>query len=122
MKIFKELFILFLLCWVGEAISIILPFSFPASVISMILLSLLLITKIIKPDYIVKTAEFLLKNMAFFFLPAGVAIMKQLDFMKDNIIIVLLICLISTFLTFTATVYTVMFARKIQNRKKSEGI
>ena len=42
MKILKQLLILLLICFVGEGIALALPFAFPSSVISMLLLFALL--------------------------------------------------------------------------------
>ena len=118
LKIFKQLFIIFLLCLVGEFIAMLLPFQMPASVISLVLLFLLLTFQWIKSETIKEISEFLLKNMAFFFLPAGVAIIEKFDFLKDKIFVLMAICLITTFLTFAATAYTVIGVTKLINAKK----
>ena len=108
MKIFKQLLIIFAVCLLGHFVSLLLPFVFPASVISMVLMLLLMIMKIIKPKSIKETAELLLGNMAFFFIPAGVNIIQHYELIKDDIVTLILICIISTFITFTVTAYTVI--------------
>lgn len=118
MKLLVQIGIVFGICLVGEGIAQILPFPFPASVISMILLLVLLLTKVVKVHYIQQKAEFLLKNMAFFFIPAGVALIKQVDAVKDSALILLFICFVSTFLTFGATALTIKFVLYLQNRTK----
>lgn len=121
MKIFKQLFIIFLLCLVGEVAANLLPFQLPASVISLVLLFLLLTFQWIKSETIKEISEFLLKNMAFFFIPAGVSIIEKLDFLKDKIFVLLVICFITIFLTFTVTAYTVIGVTKLINVKKERG-
>ena len=77
MKILWQLCFLFALSFVGEIASSLLPFPFPASVISLLVLLFLLCIRAVKPEQIRETSDFLLKNMAFFFLPAGVQVMEQ---------------------------------------------
>lgn len=69
MKILWQLCFLFALCFVGEIASSLLPFPFPASVISLLVLLFLLCIRAVKPEQIRETSDFLLKNMAFFFCP-----------------------------------------------------
>lgn len=118
MKLLVQIGIVFGICLVGEGIAQILPFPFPASVISMILLLVLLLTKVVKVHYIQQKADFLLKNMAFFFIPAGVALIEQVDAVKDSALILLFICFVSTFLTFGATALTIKFVLYLQNHTK----
>lgn len=72
MKIIKQVGIIFSICCISVLIEQYLPFAFPASVIGMILLFLLLLTGLLKIDHIREKSDFLLANMAFFFIPAGV--------------------------------------------------
>ena len=52
MKIIKQIGIIFAICWISTVIEALLPFSFPASVIGMILLLLCLITGVLKIHHI----------------------------------------------------------------------
>lgn len=108
--------VLFGICLLGEAISIILPFAFPGTVISMILLFILLCCKFLKTDHIRSFSDFLLKNMALFLIPPGVGIISSLELLKKNILPFLLIVLISTVLTFAAAAYTVQGVIRLQNK------
>ena len=67
MTIMSELAVVFGVCLVSEGISYVLPFQFPASVISMILLLILLLTGIVKQKHIGRVCKFLVANMSFFF-------------------------------------------------------
>lgn len=64
-----EIAIVFGVCLVSEGIAALLPFTFPASVISMILLLALLLSGIIKERHIDRVCRFFVGNMAFFFIP-----------------------------------------------------
>lgn len=116
MNVLKQIFIIFGLCLLGEGISILLPFTFPASLISMLLLLILLITKVVKTESIKEASEFLLANMAFFFVPAGVAIIEKYSFLKGKVMILVLICIITTILTFLVTAWTVTAVMRLMNK------
>ena len=86
MRILAQIGIVLFVCLLGEAIAAVLPFPFPASVIGMVLLFLLLACKWLKPRHIQEKSNFLLSNMAFFFIPAGVGLLDYLDVLKANLI------------------------------------
>ena len=65
MKIIYQIGIIFALCWVSEIVENLLPFAFPASVIGMLLLFVLLIFGILKVEHIREKSDFLLSNMPF---------------------------------------------------------
>lgn len=116
MKLLTQIAVLFGICLLGETISVLLPFAFPATVISMILLFILLISGLLKTDQIQTTADFLLKNMALFLIPPGVGIISSLDLLGKNIVPFLLIVLITTVLTFASAAYTVQGVMWLQNK------
>lgn len=120
MNILKQILLIFSLCLVGEAISMILPFAFPASVISLLLLFVLLVLKVIKPEQIKDISEFLLSTMAFFFIPAGVAIIEKFEHIRSALIPLLAITLITTIVTFAASSYTVLFLIKWMKKREEK--
>lgn len=61
MKIVTQVGIIFSICWISQIIEKLLPFSFPASVIGMILLFILLCVHILKVDHIREKSDFLLE-------------------------------------------------------------
>ena len=120
MKIIKQIGIIFTVCWGSLVIEKILPFAFPASVIGMILLLICLMAGILKMEHIQEKADFLLENMAFFFIPAGVSIINYFDVLKNSVIQLIVICVVSTVVTFAVTAYTVTFTIRLMNRRKEE--
>lgn len=118
MKILCQIAVIFSVCWLSTIIESILPFAFPASVISMILLFLLLLFKVVKVGHIREKSDFLLGNMAFFFIPAGVSVINYFDVLSKNLIPLLVICLVSTILTFAVTAYAVKLTIFLMNRGK----
>lgn len=118
MKIIKQIGIFFTVCWLSQAVAAYLPFSFPSSVIGMILLFICLLAGVLKIEHIQEKADFLMENMAFFFVPAGVSVMNYFDILKSTLVPFLIICIVSTIITFAATAYSVQFVMKLMNRRK----
>lgn len=118
MKIMYQIALVFLICWVGQIVEALLPFPFPASVIAMVLLFLLLCSGAVKIGHIREKSDFLLSNMAFFFVPAGVSIMNYFELLKSSAVQLVLICLITTVITFAATAYSVKLTMRLLERRK----
>ena len=118
MKIIKQFGIIFSLSWIATVIEGLLPIAFPASVIAMLLLLLCLMTGVLKIDHIREKSDFLLANMAFFFIPAGVNVINYLDILKANWLPLLLICVITTVITFAATAYSIRLTIWLLGRRK----
>ena len=116
MKIIKQLCIIFAICIVGEIVSYVLPFSFPGSIVGLLILLLLFVLKIMPKNAIDETGDFLLGNMAIFFIPAAISLMTVMDLISEIIVAIILICCISTIITFLSTAYTVKFVVYIQNK------
>ena len=116
MKIIRQIGIIFAICWFSEVIESILPFSFPASVTGMILLFICLAAGILKIEHVQEKAGFLLENMAFFFIPAGVGILEHYESVKGVILPLLAVCVITTVLTFAAASLTVRATVAVQKR------
>ncbi|WP_368654074.1 CidA/LrgA family protein [Ornithinibacillus sp. 4-3] len=70
-----QLFILWLLNEIGMKLAAWLDIPIPGNVIGMILLFILLLTGVIKLEWINEASSFLLKHLVFFFLPITVGIM-----------------------------------------------
>ena len=120
MKIIRQIGIIFAVCWLSILLEKILPVAFPASVIGMILLFICLFTGALKIEHIQEKADFLLENMAFFFVPAGVSIINYFDVLKNSVIQLIVICVVSTVVTFAVTAYSVTFTVRLMNRRREE--
>ncbi|MBO5955638.1 MAG: CidA/LrgA family protein [Clostridia bacterium] len=122
MRFFRQIMRLFMLCCIGDLLSIMLPFLLPGSVIALVLLFLCLLFKVIKPEQINIICDFLLKNMAFVFLPSTVSIIAYLDVFSHILWKFLLVCIFSTIITFFSTAYSVKLTMYLMNRKKEGKI
>ena len=70
--------------WVlGELVGWLVDGFVPGSVIGMMLLFAALCLKLVKPDRIKPVADFLCRNMALFFIPAGVGVVNALDILSQ---------------------------------------
>lgn len=125
LKIITQVGIIFGVCWAAQIVEQALPFAFPASVIGMILMSLLLAFRVLKVDHIREKSDFLLENMAFFFIPAGVSIINYFDVLKDWVFQLIFICIVTTVITFAVTAYSMRFVMylmaRFSEKKEVEG-
>lgn len=118
MKILVQIGMVFGLYWLSQGIEQILPFPFPASVISLLLLLVLLVLRVIKLELVREKADFMLGNLAFFFIPVSVSIMNYIDVIRENAAAFLVICVVSTVLTFGATAWAVQLTCRFLNKRK----
>ncbi len=75
----KQFGIIFACLAVGELLAMIPWLNIPGSIWGMIVLTVLLEKKVVKPESVATTCKFLVSNMAFFFIPPGVALMYYFD-------------------------------------------
>ena len=119
MNIMGELALIFGICLVGEGVAALLPVTFPASVISMVLLMVLLLTGVVKDRHIQKVSHFLVANMAFFFLPSFVGLLEHMELLKSQLVTLLLIVVLTTPVVYLVTGWTVqLFLRCCQKKKE----
>lgn len=119
MNILLQIGIVIGICLVGECISALLPFILPGNIIAMILIFILLLTRVMKIDHIRQKALFLKQNMAFFLVPSSVSIIQHIDLLKEIVIPLLVISMVSTILTFLATAFAVNLTMKLTQKKSS---
>lgn len=117
MKILLQVALVFGIYWVSQGIEAVLPVAFPASVISLLLLLVLLLTGIVKMDHVREKSDFLLGNLGFFFfIPVSVSIINYVDLIWQNAAAFLTVCVVSMVLTYGATVWAVHLTRRLMER------
>lgn len=116
MKILIQLALIFGICILGDLISSILPFAFPGSVVSMLLMVLLLLSNLLKESAIEESADFFLKNMTFFFIPFGVGILRYAALIQSVWWQLLVVNLVSLLACFAASSWTVVLVSSLQRR------
>lgn len=102
---------------VGEGIASLLPWTIPASVISLVLLLILLLCGGVKESSIRGSADFLTENMGLFFIPAVVGTLEYLDILKSAALPFLLITLVTTPVVYCVTAWTVRGLIRLADRK-----
>lgn len=106
------IFIIFLMYAIGNLISWLIGGFIPGSVIGMVLLFVALTLKWVNPTKVRPTADFLVKNMALFFVPVGAGIMVSSEYLNGNYIAVIASVLISTVLVLLTTGYIQQYMEK----------
>ncbi|MFW5616616.1 MAG: CidA/LrgA family protein [Prevotella pectinovora] len=119
---FRQLAIIIGCLAVGEFITWLTGISVPSSIIGMLLLTFLLKVKVIKLEWVETTSNFLVKNMGFFFVPPGVALMLYFDIIGKEIVSIVLATTLSTMLVLVVTGWTHIMTRKIIKRIKGKKL
>nr|WP_319398145.1 CidA/LrgA family protein [uncultured Carboxylicivirga sp.] len=112
MKIFKQLFIILAINFAGELISETLSVPLPGSIIGMLILLALLLLGIVKEEHIAETSTFLLDNMPFFFIPAGVSVMVSYQFLEGHLAATVSTIVLSTIFVMVVTSLATQFLIK----------
>ena len=116
LKLLTQIGIIFGICWISTCIERVLPFTLPASIIGMLLLLALLLARVIKTEHIREKSDYLLGNLPFFFIPAGVSILNYVDVLRENLAALIVICTVSLAATFAVTVWTVRLTSRLLER------
>jgi holin-like protein len=118
MDIIKQLGLIFVFGFAGEILAYLVPFGMPASVLGLFIMLIFLGFRVLKPEHLGKTADFLSSNMAFFFLPAVASVLNNYDVIKGAVFRLLAVCILCTLITFGITYGTVRLFQ-IMMKKRS---
>ncbi len=99
----KQFGIIFGCLLAGELLAMIPGLSIPGSILGMLLLTILLERKVVNPVSIAPVCRFLIKNMAFFFVPPGVALMLYFDVIAAEWLPITVATIVSIFLVIVVT-------------------
>lgn len=97
----------------GELVVWLTGIKLPASIIGMLILAFLLKVKVVKLYQVEGMANFLVKNLGFFFVPAAVSLMLYLDIIRAQWIPILVASAVSTVAVIAVTGWTHQLTRKI---------
>lgn len=110
--------VLFAFLAIGELIVWLTDVPVPSSIIGMLLLTASLKAGIVKPHYVERLANFLVHNLGFFFVPAGVGLMNCLGLIADQWVPIVGATVGSTVVIIAVTGWTHGAVRKRISRKK----
>lgn len=121
MKYLHQLGVLLACCAAGEILSILLRGRLPGNVLGLALLLLLLVSGLVKLPHVESVADFLLQNMAFFFLPACLGVLEIFSDIKGEILAIIAVCVLTTLCTAAATALTVHLVLRLQRGRGKEA-
>ena len=101
----------------GELVVWLTGIKLPSSIIGMLILTLLLQFKVIKLRQVEGMANFLVKNLGFFFVPAAVSLMLYFDIIKAQWLPIVVASAVSTVLVIVVTGWIHQLSRKFMLKK-----
>ncbi|MCX4331118.1 MAG: CidA/LrgA family protein [Muribaculaceae bacterium] len=104
--------VLFLFLALGELVEWLTGTGVPSSIIGMLLLALSLKCGIVKLNMVEKFADFLVHNIGFFFVPAGVGLMRCLGIISEQWLPIVGATIGSTVIIIAVTGWTHQITRK----------
>lgn len=111
--------ILFAFLALGELIVALTHIPIPSSIIGMLMLTAALNYKIIGIRRVEKITDLLIRNLGFFFVPAGVGLMQCLGLLKDALLPIVAATAVSTLVIIAVTGHTHQFIRRITSGSHS---
>jgi holin-like protein len=119
MKYLKQFLIIILVSCIGELLYYLLPFPIPATIYGLLIMLGLLILKIVPLAAVKETAEFLIDIMPVMFIPAGVGLIVYWPQLKEFLIPICVIIVVSSILVMFITGKTSDLL--IRNNKKGDA-
>ncbi len=104
--------ILFAFLAAGELIVAVTGIPVPSSIIGMLLLTAALKTRVVRVSWVDRISDFLVRNLGFFFVPAGVGLMRCLGVIKGELLPIMIATIASTFAIIAVTGWTHQYARR----------
>jgi holin-like protein len=109
--------IIFICLLLGEGIAAATGLRIPGSIIGMVLLTALLEARIVRPHQVEGVCNFLLANMGFFFIPAGVGLMLYLDLIASQWVAIVVASAVSTIIVMLVTGFIHQYLRRHARRR-----
>lgn len=108
--------VIFTFLALGETLAWLTGIPVPGSIIGMLLLTAALQLRIIRLRHVSGVADFLVKNLGFFFVPAGVALIDHFDLLGREWLPIVGAAVISTIIVLGVTGQLHQIARKYLSR------
>lgn len=121
MKYIKQFFMIMAVSFLGEVLKWLLPLPVPASIYGLVLLFLALSLKIIRPDQVEDTADFLIEIMPLMFIPAGVKLLVSWGELKPVLIPVAVIMVVSTVVVMVVSGLVTQTVLRYKGRKQKDS-
>lgn len=121
MKYIHQIGIISMISFVAELLYVLLPFPVPASVYGLVILLVLLLTKIVKPEQVEDVADWLIKIMPILFVGPSVGLINSFDAIKGQILPLIIMCLFSTIGVMIVTSLVAQMVIRMKNKKKTKS-
>ncbi len=121
MKIIKAVLLLAAVTLAGNLISQLIGKVLPGSVIGMVLLFILLITKAVKIDFIQDTSLYLIAHLPLFILPGAISVMTTTGLTLNDILLLTFVAAVSTLITLTVTALVTEFLLKVTGETENDS-
>lgn len=103
MKHIKQVLIILAFTALGEALAAIIPFPIPAAIYGIVLMLIALGTGILKTEHLKDASGFLISIMPVLYVPVCVRILEYWGIISSNLVAILTITIISTYLVFAVS-------------------
>lgn len=121
MKYIHQIGIISMISFVAELLYVLLPFPVPASVYGLVIMLVLLLTKIVKPEQVEDVADWLIKIMPILFVGPSVGLINSFDAIKGQILPLIIMCLFSTIGVMIVTSLVAQMVIRMKNKKKTKS-
>ena len=119
MKFIKQLAVILTISLIAELMEYLIPLPIAASMYGLVLMLLGLITKVIPLEKVEDAADFLVEILPILFVPPTVSIMTGVDALKEMLIPLCVISVVSTVLIMGVTGRVSQRIIRYNNRKKN---
>lgn len=118
MNYLKQFGIIMTITFLGEMLKIILPVAIPASIYGLVIMLVALSTKIVKLDDVKDVGKFLIEIMPIMFIPSAVGLVVSWGILKEILIPVIMITLITTAIVMVVSGRVTQFIIRRERKKK----
>lgn len=118
-KYIKQICIILVICLIAEIMEYLIPLPIAASMYGLVLMLIALSTKIIPLKEVENVSDFLTENLSIMFIPPTVGIMASVEEIKQMLVPLVVISVVSTLLIMTATGRV---AQAIIRKKKKQSV
>ena len=120
--ILLQLLIIFAFLAIGELVVWLTDVPIPSSIIGMLLLTVALQLRLVKLRQVEGVADFLVKNLGFFFVPAGIGVMVHFDLIAKQWMPIIVASVVSIVVVLGVTGWVHQICRRYFSRNEhSDG-
>lgn len=116
MKHIRQFLIILFISFLGEILRYMIPLPIPASIYGLVLMLFVLVTGIVRLDWVHDTGQFLIEIMPVMFIPAAVGLLTAWELLQPIILPVAVITVVTTIFVMAVTGRTAQ--RVIRGRRK----